>query len=85
MHIDDLVLRIRRLSWAKRKKLDEMVRSLEESSTETAPAAEEQEVSSLALRPVRGLLRDLGPAPSDEAIEEARRELWARFPREDLP
>lgn len=86
MHIDDLVLRICRLPSAKRKKLAEMVRALEESPPETAPATlGEQAAPSMALCPVRGLLRDLGPAPSDDALDEARRELWAGFPREDLP
>jgi hypothetical protein len=86
MHIDDLVMRIRRLPSAKRKKLDEMVRSLEDSPQEAPPAAMgEQATPRVALRPVSGLLRDLGPAPSDEAIDEARRELWDGFPREDLP
>jgi len=86
MHIDDLLVRIRRLPSAKRKKLDEMVRSLEESPPGAAPTtAGEQATPSGALRPVRGLLRDLGPAPSDDAIDEVRRELWTGFPREDLP
>jgi hypothetical protein len=86
MRIDDLVARIRRLPSAKRKKLDEMVRSLEESPQEAAASTTgEQATPSGALRPVRGLLRGLGPAPSDEAMEEARRELWGGFPREDLP
>ena len=31
-----------------------------------------------------GLCADLGPAPSAEEIEEARREAWANFPREDI-
>jgi hypothetical protein len=38
MHIDDLMVRIRRLPSAKRKKLEEIVRSLEESPPEAAPA-----------------------------------------------
>jgi hypothetical protein len=29
-----------------------------------------------------GILRDLGPAPSAEDIDEARREAWSNFPRE---
>lgn len=29
--------------------------------------------------PIRGLLRDLGPAPSVEEIDEVRREMWAAF------
>jgi hypothetical protein len=64
MQIENLRERIRRLPAAKRKLLDEMVRSLEERS---GPAA---------LAPVRGLLRDLGPAPSAVAIDETRRELY---------
>ena len=31
-----------------------------------------------------GLLSDLGPAPSADEIDEARREAWANFPREDV-
>lgn len=33
---------------------------------------------------LRGLCADLGPAPSAEEIDEARREEWANFPREDI-
>lgn len=33
---------------------------------------------------LRGLCSDLGPAPSTEDIDEARREMWANFPREDI-
>jgi len=35
-------------------------------------------------RPLRGLLKDLGPAPTEEDIAEARREMWGNFPREHL-
>lgn len=31
-----------------------------------------------------GILKDHGPAPSAEDIDEARREAWANFPREDI-
>ncbi len=31
-----------------------------------------------------GLCADLGPAPSTEEIDAARREEWASFPREDI-
>jgi len=31
-----------------------------------------------------GILADLGPAPSAEEIDEARREAWANLPREDI-
>jgi hypothetical protein len=33
---------------------------------------------------LRGLLADLGPAPSAEDIDEVRREMWANFPRDDI-
>lgn len=36
------------------------------------------------LRSFRGILADLGPAPSAEEIDEARREAWANFPRDDI-
>lgn len=35
-------------------------------------------------RSLRGLLADLGPAPSAEDIDEARHEMWGNFPREDF-
>ncbi|MBX6313877.1 MAG: hypothetical protein IRY99_13320 [Isosphaeraceae bacterium] len=35
-------------------------------------------------RSLRGALADLGPAPSAEEIDEARREAWTNFPREDI-
>jgi len=31
-----------------------------------------------------GALKDLGPAPSAEEIDEARRQEWAHFPSEDI-
>lgn len=86
MHIDDLVMRIRRLPAAKRKKLDEIVRLLEENVPQSAPLTPVEPTSQrVALQPVRGLLRDFGTAPADKVIEDARRELWDGFPREDLP
>ena len=33
---------------------------------------------------LHGALADLGPAPSAEEIDEARREAWANFPRDDF-
>lgn len=35
-------------------------------------------------RSLFGAMTDLGPAPSAEEIDEARREAWANFPREDV-
>lgn len=39
----------------------------------------ESTLPSPADTPIRGLLRDLGPAPSAEEIDEVRREMWASF------
>jgi hypothetical protein len=75
MQIDELMERIRRLPPAKRQQLDEIVRSLEETPHATLE-------SGGALQPIRGLLRDLGPAPSADVIDDARRELWVRGRRD---
>lgn len=45
---------------------------------------EDQERTPSPRRSLRGLLADLGPAPSAEDIDEARREMWSNFPREDF-
>lgn len=45
----------------------------------------ERELASSTKAPKRSLLgicADLGPAPSAETIDEARREMWSTFPRE---
>ena len=39
--------------------------------------------SSFVTHPLFGLCADLGPAPSADDIDEARREMWASFPRDD--
>jgi hypothetical protein len=31
-----------------------------------------------------GAWSNLGPAPSEEDIQEVRREMWANFPRDDI-
>ncbi len=49
--------------------------------TESSPVKPE---SATPRRPLRGLLADLGPAPSAEEIDEAKREMWGNFPREDF-
>jgi len=35
-------------------------------------------------RSLRGLCKDLGPAPSGEDIAEVRREMWGSFPRNGI-
>lgn len=47
----------------------------------------ERELSQERIQPRKslwGLWADLGPAPSAEEIDQARREEWANFPREDI-
>jgi hypothetical protein len=46
---------------------------------ETFEEAEKQPRKSLL-----GVLSQYGPAPSAEEIDEARREMWGNFPREDI-
>jgi hypothetical protein len=45
---------------------------------------QQQLMPSVPRTPLRGRFADLGPAPSAEEIDEARREAWANFPREDV-
>jgi hypothetical protein len=35
-------------------------------------------------RSLYGLCADLGPGPTDEDIEEVRREMWSNFPHKDI-
>lgn len=47
----------------------------------------EHDLGAVAVVPrksLHGLCADLGPAPSAEDIDAARREAWATFPREDI-
>lgn len=44
----------------------------------------ERELPGRPSRSLLGLLWDLGPAPSEEEIEAARREAWAAFPRDEF-
>ena len=40
-------------------------------------------ISSPRRKPLRGLLADLGPAPSAEDIDEVQHEMWANIMKED--
>ena len=40
--------------------------------------------SGLTRRSILGLCADLGPAPSAEDIDQARREMWSTFPRHSV-
>lgn len=47
-------------------------------------ALEQPSTSPLPRTPLRGRFANLGPSPSAEEIDEARREAWANFSREDV-
>ncbi len=54
---------------------------------ERLAATLEQDLGAAKPRPKRSLLglwADFGRAPSAEEIDEARREMWGNFPREDI-
>ncbi len=57
---------------------DERRRLIAEVTAEMGEGAQAPRRSS------RGVLADLGPAPPAEDIDEARREMWANFPRDDI-
>ncbi|HWE39105.1 MAG TPA: hypothetical protein VG406_21330 [Isosphaeraceae bacterium] len=60
----------------KLKLIDDLARQLIE---EVPPAPAKHPFPSM-----RGALAHLGPGPSAEEIDEARREAWKNFPREDI-
>lgn len=43
-----------------------------------------KDVDPKPLKSLYGFLAHLGPGPSDEDIDEMRREMWSNFPREDI-
>lgn len=53
---------------------------------ELTPDIERESVSNQVTprKSLWGLCADLGQAPSADEIDEARREEWANFPREDI-
>jgi hypothetical protein len=55
--------------------VERVVLTLEQDFKDTAPKPR---------RSLRGILSSYGSAPSAEEIDEARREMWGNFPREDI-
>ena len=51
-----------------------------------APRIEQdlREMQPIRVKSLLGLCADLGPAPSAEEIDAARREAWSDFPRKDV-
>ena len=70
------------LDLAKRLSLVDKVRLIER----VAPQIERElgAAQPAARKSLWGLCADLGPAPSAEEIDQARREEWDNFPREDI-
>ncbi|WP_254563832.1 hypothetical protein [Oscillatoria sp. HE19RPO] len=70
------------LQLAKQLSLSDKVRLIEQLAPEIQ--RELPPTDSQARRSLWGLCADLGTAPSAEEIDEARRDVWANFPREDI-
>lgn len=72
MSIEKSVIeRLESLTPEQQGKLLDFLNSLEETTVPKAPR-----------RSLRGLFADLGVTISGEDIEEARREMWGKFPRD---
>jgi hypothetical protein len=72
-----------RLSDPRHIELDEPVNNL--TGTVDVVVQEVEAAAATAIpRGFIGLCADLGPAPSAEEMDEARREMWAGFPRDDI-
>ncbi|HMV49253.1 MAG TPA: hypothetical protein PLD20_05895 [Blastocatellia bacterium] len=77
--MDQIVNMAKMLKPAEREQLISRLKGLLESSS-----IKSEPESLTPRRPLRGMLADLGPAPSAEDIDEAKREMWGNFPREDF-
>jgi hypothetical protein len=75
-NLDEVVQLAKGLSPADQLRLVERLLPGLETKVET--------VNKKPLRSSYGALRDLGPAPSAEDIDEVRREMWRNLPRDDI-
>jgi hypothetical protein len=74
MSIEEAVLeKLRDLSEEKQREVLNFIKSLQKKARGKGPK-----------RGVRGLWADLNMSISEKDIDEARRELWKNFPREDI-
>ena len=71
-----------RLSDPRHIELDEPVHDLTGSVDVVVQPAPPRALA--APRALFGLCADLGPAPSAEEIDDARREMWSAFPRDNV-
>jgi hypothetical protein len=74
--LEDVLKLVEQLSPEDKRRLVERVTT----EVESVPSAEPRTPK----RSLLGIVSDLGPAPSAEDIDEARREAWKNFPREDV-
>lgn len=77
LRLDDVVTLALQLSPVDKVRLIEKLAPVLERDLISKPAG-------ISQRSLYGLCADLGPAPSAEEIDQARREAWANFPREDI-
>lgn len=56
--------------------VEQVMASLEQDLQEAQPKR--------SRRSLLGVLAEYAPAPSTEEIDQARREMWGNFPREDI-
>ena len=75
--LDSIVEQVRQLSPLDRVRLVEQVMEILEEDLREQPPQKRR-------RSLLGVLSEYGPAPSEEDIAEARREMWGNFPREDI-
>ena len=74
---DDLVQSVHQLTAEERRRLRDYLDQID--------AVRESSVAAASVRRFgRGALAHLGSAPSAADLDEARRETWAAFPREDV-
>ena len=72
------------LELAKRLQPADQARLVEQLAPVLVEALTATEAKPKPRRSLLGILAHLGSAPSAEEIDEARREAWANFPREDI-
>jgi hypothetical protein len=75
-HLEEIIALAKRLSPRDKVRLIEhLARSVESDLLSARPAPRKS---------LFGLCSDLGPAPSADEIDEASRQEWANFPREEI-
>jgi thioredoxin-like negative regulator of GroEL len=74
--LDDVLAQIERFSTAERLQVMEKITAVLRRDLDDTPPTPRKSLY--------GIFAHLGPGPSDEDIDEIRREMWSNFPREDI-